>query len=126
MTQLSIGPTTAGATIVPVLLDGKKVAELSRAPAGLWRNATLVVDGLDVAQGLPEVVAYLTETFGVVPDVQIELHTGYLALYGPTGIPHARVLSTDGRHQLRIFEPHYGGLFDSREAAIAAVGPLGG
>lgn len=119
MPRITIGPIPAGNDSAPVLADGIVIGTISRG-RGLWRDAALLVDGKEVARRISGIIDHLRKAFGSVADIQIEIHPGYLALYGPDGAPHARILSAGNRHQLRVFNPHRSETYATRDAAIVA------
>src|SRR5690606_6400786 len=119
MPRIAIGPIPAGSDSAPVLAEGIVIGTISRGQ-GLWRDASLLVDGKEVVRGIPDIIDHLRTAFDSVADVQIEIHPGYLALYGPDGAPYARVLSSGSRHQLRVFNPHRSETYETRDAAVDA------
>lgn len=120
--------TSTTQDIIPVIVDGTEIGTIQRSRAGsgssrgLWRDAVLVINHTPVARGMDKIVAYIHDSFGRAPEIVIQTHPGYHAIYDHDGTIGARIIADENGYHLRIFDPHYTSTFITLEEALCAAG----
>lgn len=114
------GPDCIDPHTIAVRFNDNIIGHLRRPPSGLWRNAYFRSNSGAEFLDLISFISYAESAFGCFPIIQIEIHKGYTAIYGPDGTPYSRVISAGQVHMLRIFPHHHSQSFPTLDEALEA------